>query len=90
MSYRVDLIKAHYEDLAEELRWDRTRFTRLCAALQLTPEEMAEYLRCKPSHMTRWRDAGKFPPTVELHLTLIARCVWPHDPGTSVFPCLST
>ena len=88
MSHRADLIKAHYEDLSEELTWDRIRFDRLCSALQLTTEEMAAYLRCQPAQMNRWRLAGKFPATVELHLTLIARCVWPHDPGTSVFPAL--
>lgn len=88
MSYRVDLIKAHYEDISDELSWDRIRFDRLCGALQLTVEELAAYVRCSATHMRRWRETGKFPPTVELHLTLISRCVWPHDKGQPIFPCL--
>lgn len=88
MSYRVGLIEAHYEEIAEELKWDRLRFDRLCSSLQLTHDELAAYIRCRPCDVRRWRHAEKFPPTVELHLTLIARCVWPHDPGMTVFPSL--
>jgi hypothetical protein len=89
MTIKESLIESHYENLEEELTWTKQRFLRLCASLQLTPGELARYLRCRPSDAEKWMRVGAFPGPVELHLTLIARAVWPNN-GEPIFPCLST
>lgn len=81
------LIGQHYASLAEELTWSTNRLHRLCAALHLSPAELAEFIRCRPCHMDKWISKNSFPPTVELHLTLIERATMP-DSKSPIFPSL--
>lgn len=85
-------IQLHYRQRADELKWTTTRFKRLAAALQLTVYELAAFIRIPPSHIARHLAANKFPPTVELHLTLIENTVFPNR-NPAIFPeipCSST
>lgn len=81
------LIEQHYDSIAEDLEWTTNRLDRLCAALKLTRAEMAAFIRVRPGNFQRWADENRFPPTVELHLTLIERAAMP-VPKPPVFPSL--
>ncbi len=81
------LIEQHYASIDEELTWTVNRLHRLCTALQFTVSELAAYLRIRPHDMARWCDRNQFPPTVELHLTLIERAALPNA-KPPVFPAL--
>lgn len=89
-SAKEDLIDLHYERIGEELEWNAARARRLCAAMQLTFSEVARFIRVRPSDFNKWIRTDRFPPTVELHLTLIERAVFPSITKAPVFPCLST
>lgn len=84
---RVLLIEQHYLDRRSELTWDRERFDRLCAALQVTPYELGAFLRMPPLTMKTCLKRGKFSGTVELHLTLLERTVFPAS-TPPIFPPL--
>lgn len=70
------LIRQHYADLKEELTWKPDRVNRLCAACGVTLGELAETIRFEPGKMSRCMAQGFFPPTVELHLSMIERAVF--------------
>lgn len=89
-SAKEDLIELHYERLGEELVWTAARVRRLCSGLQITYSELARFIRVRPCDINKWIRTDSFPPTVELHLTLIERAVFPSVTKPPVFPCLST
>lgn len=70
------LIQQHYENIKEELTWDTNRLIRLCAACGVTLSELAAAIRFDPGQMGRCASVNQFPPTVELHLTMIERTVF--------------
>jgi hypothetical protein len=71
------LIELHYERLSDDLRWNNTRYRRLCSALKLTEWELGAFIRCRISEIARWLRSDQYPATVELHLTLIEQTVFP-------------
>ena len=79
------LIDLHYEAQAEELHWTAHRFRRLAAALQLTTGELGALLRLRPHQTEGYLKKNSFPPTVELHLTMVERTVLPSS-KPPVFP----
>lgn len=80
------LIREHYRGLGRELDWDAARVRRLCQALQLTEFEVGELLRVPRCLWSRCLSHGRFQATVELHLTLIERAVFPNFLKGPVFP----
>lgn len=74
---KLELIEFHYERMGGELHWTSDRYRRLAAALQFTVHELAAFIRIKPRAIETMLRDGKFPPTVELHLSLIERTVFP-------------
>ena len=84
-SAKATLIEDHYRSISHLLDWDVTRFNRLCAALRFTAEEMACFLRVRPTDMNKWIKARRFPGTIELHLTLIEQTFYPGGPK-QIFP----
>lgn len=82
---RYTLILQHYASIAEELLWTSNRLTRLCSALSMTPSEVAAVIRVTPGFLEGCRRANKFPPTIELHLTMMERVVFPSTNGP-LFP----
>jgi hypothetical protein len=81
------LIQEHYRGIAEDLTWDVNRYRRLCAALQLTEAELAAFIRFPLAQLRQALRKNSFPETVELHLTLIERSVFPSS-KSPVFPPL--
>lgn len=61
----------HYAQLRVVSRWDRDRFMRLCAFLQLMPHELASLICWPHSQVQRAIDNSDFPGPVALLLTLI-------------------
>lgn len=81
------MIELHYEARADELRWTPTRYRRLANAMQITDYELGAFFRLRVSEVERYLRRG-FPPTVELHLTLLEKCVLP-DSKPPIFPDLT-
>ena len=81
------LITHHYELRKHELTWDVNRFRRLCNALNLTDQEMGAFLRVNPGVINAAVSRNRFPATLELHLTLIERSVFPTT-TPPIFPAL--
>lgn len=82
---KLALIQLHYQQIGDELTWNAAKFRRLANALQLTVHELGAFFRLSVSQTEGYLRRDTFPPTVELHLTLLARTVWFHD-DSSVFP----
>lgn len=74
---KLALIELHYEQQDEYLHWTNSRYRKLASALQLTEYELGAFLRCRVMDVTRWLETNKYPPTVELHLTMIEQSVFP-------------
>lgn len=82
---KLALIRLHYEERKHELTWNAAKFRRLAHALQLTTHELGAFIRLNSADVDRYVHNDRFPPTVELHLTLLARTIWFHD-ETPIFP----
>jgi hypothetical protein len=83
-STRVLLFEEHYANL-DDLRWTVDRLRRVCAALQLTEFELGAMIRMRIPDMARCLQKNRFPPPIELHLTLIERSIFPNS-KPPVFP----
>lgn len=86
-STRVLLFEEHYAGLGEDLDWDVDRLHRLCSALQLTEFELAAMIRVRQTDMNRYLQKNNFPPTIELHLTLIERAIFPSSKPPVIPSC---
>ena len=84
---RLFLIESHYEALGDDLEWSVRRFEHLAGTLGLSVWELGALCRLSISRTESCLKARKFPPPVELHLTLIARLVYPSS-KPPVFPSL--
>ena len=82
---KLALIQLHYEQISDELSWNAAKFRRLANALQLTVHELGAFIRLTPSQTEAHLRSDAFPPTVELHLTMVARTVWFHS-EKPIFP----
>jgi hypothetical protein len=83
------LLQLHYTQRAEELTWNAARFRRLAHALQLTVHELGAFFRLKINETEKYLRQDKFPATVELHLTLAERAIYPTS-TPPIFPCSLT
>lgn len=84
--YRLLLL--HYRARREELHWTAARFRRLAAALQLTVHELGAFIRLRLGQTETYLTQDRFPETVELHLSLIERAVYPTS-QPDLFPDLA-
>lgn len=86
------MLVLHYERQAEALHWTAARYRRLASALQLTAYELGAFVRLRIHETEKYLTKNTFPPTVELHLTLIERTVFPTSkpPIFPDLPCSST
>lgn len=83
---KLFLIREHMAQFTDELSWSRERYLRLCGMLRLTPFELGALFRANISEITRWLHADRFPPYVELHLTMIERCYRPSATPAPFYP----
>lgn len=74
---KLALIQAHYAKMGDQLEWSAARYRRLANALQLTVHELGAFFRIKPGELEKMLRRDKFPATVELHLTILERTVYP-------------
>lgn len=84
---RLLLIQTHYKTLGDVLDWNAERFRRLAEALKLTIPELGALFRLTPSQTLKYMEADSFPPTVELHLSILSRLIMPTS-RTPIFPAL--
>jgi hypothetical protein len=91
-SSKYRMLVLHYERQAEALNWSAARFRRLASALQLTAYELGAFMRLRITETEKYLTKNAFPPTVELHLTLIEQSVFPTSkpPIFPDLPCSST
>jgi hypothetical protein len=92
VTHKLRLIELHYAKLGDDLRWNAARYRRLAGNLVLTVYELGAILRLKPRAIDDYLSRDAFPPTVELHLTLLERALYPSS-LPPVFPselCSST
>ncbi len=61
----------HYAQLEVIRRWDRDRYLRLCAFLQLTPHELASLICWRHCEVNVAVENSNFPGPVALLLTMI-------------------
>lgn len=80
------LIETHYANIADTLTWTADRLNRLCSAAQVTHEELATILRFPARQLHNAAAANRFPPTVELHLTLMEQFVFKELGRKQIFP----
>lgn len=84
---RLLLIQTHYKTLGDSLSWNAERFRRLAEALKLSSIELGALFRLTPGQTRGYLKQDAFPPTVELHLTILSRAVMPTT-AAPIFPAL--
>lgn len=82
---KLRLIELHYEERAEDFRWNAERFRRLAEALQMTVYELGAYIRMSIGDTEAALRRDKFNRQAELHLALISRTLYP-DSRPRIFP----
>lgn len=87
-SARLFLIQQHWLDMKDELTFDRHRVRRLAAALKLTVNELAAFIRVPIVRFNRYIAVDRFPATIALHLLLIERATFISSHQPPVFPSL--